>query len=318
MMEKVYAYILKKQASSDTLLAFTHKGHPEVPMQVPGGTCEEGESPYEAMKREVFEETGLTDFFGIKKLGEAVLPGGDDEERFLAHFFVCRSNEPRDSWEHTVTGDGEDRDLIFHHRWLSPRNALLVHDYYFHVFMRPGYLPGLFTKESLLGLPNDTISLMPPTPIWQREFRKARDELMKVLPGAEIEHIGSTSVPDLPAKPIIDIAVAIPDPERHIHAVKRCGYRYRGEQGIVGRLYFVKGSSDNRTHHIHMFEKGSELYEEHLLFRDALRKAPSLARDYGKLKLNLWRKLSGNRKSYTESKSEFIEKIVGNSHRKNL
>ncbi len=318
MVEKVYAYILKSHENTDTLLAFTHKGYPEVPMQVPGGTLEEGESPYEGMKREVFEESGLTEFYDIEKLGEAFLSDAEGKEEFLGHFFVCRTEIAPEEWEHTVTGDGEDEGLVFQYRWLPPQKVLLVYDYYFHVFMRPEYLPSLFTQESLLGLPNNTISLMPPTPLWQREFINAREELIKVLPDPEIEHIGSTSVPDLPAKPMIDMAISVPDPERHIDVVERCGYQYRGEQGIEGRFYFVKGPPDNRTHHIHMFEKDSPLYREHLLFRDTLREEPSLAREYGKLKLRLWRKLSGNRKVYTESKSEFIEYIIGKTRRKNL
>ncbi len=318
MMEKVYAYILRSQESSDGLLAFTHKGHPEVPMQVPGGTLEEGESPCHGMKREVFEESGLTELYDIEKLGEAILTDAEGKVEFLGHFFVCRTGHPPKGWEHTVTGDGEDEGLVFQYKWLPPQKVLLVYDHYFHVFMRPEYLPSLFTQESLLGLPNDTVSLMPPTPLWQREFINAREELIKVLPDPEIEHIGSTSVPDLPAKPIIDIAISVPDPKQHIDAVERCGYHYRGEQGIQGRFYFVRGPSDNRTHHIHMFEKDSQLYKEHLLFRDTLRKDPTLAQKYGKLKLNLWRKLSGDRKIYTASKSEFIEKTISDARRKNL
>ena len=318
MMEKVYAYILRCRENSDSLLAFAHKGHPDVPMQVPGGTLEAGESPYKGMKREVFEESGLTELYDVEKLGEAILSDPEGKEEFLGHFFACRCRETQDVWEHTVTGGGEDKGLVFQYKWLPPQKVLLIYDYYFHVFMRPEYLPTVFTDESLFGLSNNTVSLMPPTPLWRLEFIKAREELTRSLPKAEIEHIGSTSIPDLPAKPIIDMAISVIDPERHVDAVERCGYRYRGEQGIQGRFYFVRGPSDNRTHHIHMFEKDSRLYKEHLLFRDILRKGPSLAREYGKLKLRLWRKLFSERKTYTESKSEFIEKTIKDARRKNL
>lgn len=310
--------MLKHRGPYDSILAFSHKGQPEVPLQVPGGTLEDGESPLEGVKREVFEESGLTDLYGIEELGEAFLSDAEGKEEFVAHFFLCRSRETRESWEHRVIGGGEDNGMVFQYRWLPPQRALLVYDHHFHVFMRPEYLPSLFTEDSLLGLSNNTISLMPSTPLWQHEFKKAHEELLEALTDAEIEHIGSTSVPNLPAKPIIDIAISVPSPADHIDSVEDCGYQYRGEEGIKGRFYFVKGPPDHRTHHIHMFDKGSTLYKEHVVFRDTLREEPSIAREYGKLKLSLWRKLSGDRKVYTASKSKFIEGIMDNSIRKNL
>ncbi len=310
MKDKVYAYVLRSDDCRDRLLAFTHKAFPDVPMLVPGGTLEEGEDPQECMKRKVFEESGLACLYDIEKLGETDLTDAEGMEEFHTHFFVCRSEKFRDTWEHTVTGDGEDQGMVFQYRWLPPQKVLLVYDYYFHIFMRPEYLPTLFTDESLLGLANDTISLMPWTPLWEKEFANARDELLSVLPGADIEHVGSTSVPDLPAKPIIDMAISVNGPELHIESVEGCGYHYMGEKGVSGRFYFVKGPSYRRTHHIHMFEKGNPIYQEHLTFRDTLREYPYLAREYGKLKLRLWRELSSDRKTYTESKSQFIEDII--------
>ncbi len=173
------------------------------------------------------------------------------------------------------------------------------------------------TEESLLGLSNQKISLMPHTPLWKKEFQVSKEELQNCLPDAEIEHTGSTAIPWIPAKPIIDIAIAAHEPEDKIAEVEGCGYLYMGEKGVPGRFYFVKGLRERRTHHIHMFEKGSEQYAEHIFFRDHLLAHRITAEEYGKLKLRLWRKYSGDRKAYTKAKAKFIQDIL-EVNRKNL
>ena len=317
MVEKVFAYILRENRQDKQLLAFEHKNFPDVPIQVPGGTLKEGEDPVEGLKREVWEESGLTDLNDIKKLGEADVESAVNGEKFHAYFFRCGVNVKCDKWDHVVKGDGEDEGLTFSYRWLDPQEALLVYDYYFHIFMRPRYLPDLFTEQSLLGLANDKISLMPHTGLWKREFLKEKDLLQKETDEVEIQHVGSTFVPWVPAKPIVDMAVKTEDPKDQIKNIENCGYQYRGEKGVKGRYYFVKGTSENRTHHIHMFEKGNQRYEDHLLFRNYLINNRDTAVEYGKLKLQLWRDHKKNRKKYTDEKSDFIEKTIKEARKEN-
>lgn len=309
MIQKVLAYILNTDDKADRLLAYSHKNFPEVPLLVPGGTIQKGEAPLEALKREVREESGLTDLYDIEKLGEADIYN-DEKEDYHGHFFRCRTDHELTEWEYKVQGDGEDRGLIFCYEWLQAQEALLVHDYYFHVYMRAEYLPTLFSEDSLLGLSNKNISLMPHTELWKECFENEKNELERRIAGLEIEHVGSTAIPWIPAKPIIDIVMSVGKPERVIEDIEDCGYEYMVEKGVKGRFYFVKGQEENRTHHIHLFEKDNQRYQDHLLFRDYLTENRDLAERYGKLKLELWRKNRGERRKYTEEKSDFITHIL--------
>ncbi len=317
MVEKVFAYILRENRQDKQLLAFEHKDFQDVPLQVPGGTLKEGEDPVEGLKREVWEESGLTDFHNIKKLGEADIASAVNDEEFHAYFFRCDIDLNCETWDHVVKGDGEDEGLTFSYRWLDPQESLLVYDYYFHIFLRPRYLPDLFKEKSLLGLANDKISLMPHTGLWKREFLREKESLRKETNETEIQHVGSTFVPWLPAKPIVDIAVKAEEPKDQIKNIENCGYEYMGEKGVKGRYYFVKGTSDNRTHHIHMFEEGSQIFEDHILFRNYLINNRTIAEEYGKLKLQLWRNYRTNRKKYTDEKSDFIERTLNEARKEN-
>src|SRR5262245_20286880 len=123
---------------------------------------------------------------------------------------------------------------------------------------------------------------------WKALFEQEKQLLDLAIGGyAEfIEHVGSTAVTGLDAKPIIDIAVALSSldlADRCVESLRRLGYRYKGEYGIAGRHYFVKGNP--RTHHLHVVESGSEFWQNHLLFRNHLRDNPDAANEYRELKL---------------------------------
>ncbi len=126
----------------------------------------------------------------------------------------------------------------------------------------------------MLGLPKGTVKLEAHSERWQQcfveEAARIRAAIGEVV--ASIEHIGSTSVRGIAAKPIIDIAVGvqkIADGKSCVRPLENIGYEYRGEHGIAGRFYFVKG--EPRTHHLHLVEIGSDFWRSHLLFRDYLR-----------------------------------------------
>jgi GrpB-like predicted nucleotidyltransferase (UPF0157 family) len=126
-----------------------------------------------------------------------------------------------------------------------------------------------------------------------------------------IEHVGSTAVNGLAAKPIIDIMLGVRDlsiGERCIHPLEAIGYDYRGEAGIPGRLFFRKGQP--RSHHLHMVRHGSEFWERHILFRELLRRRPDLAAEYGALKKKLAIKYRTQRLEYTDAKTPFIEQAL--------
>lgn len=126
-----------------------------------------------------------------------------------------------------------------------------------------------------------------------------------------IYHIGSTSVPGLQAKPVIDILVVVKD----IHNVDNyniemgnIGYIPKGENGIVQRRYFQKGG-DNRTHHVHIFQVGSWEITRHLAFRDYLIGHPDEMKKYGTLKQNLARQFPYNMNCYIEGKDTFMKNM---------
>lgn len=130
-----------------------------------------------------------------------------------------------------------------------------------------------------------------------------------------IEHFGSTAVPGLAAKPIIDLLVGVRSlaqaKQIAVFQLEYLGYAYWFENPDPQRMFFVKGLPPNspRTHHIHMVEPDSILWER-LLFRDYLRKHPEEAARYAQLKYHLVQRFSSDREAYTMSKAEYIESVM--------
>lgn len=140
-------------------------------------------------------------------------------------------------------------------------------------------------------------------------------ELFRELLGDElitVFHIGSTSVPGLPAKPIIDILPVVADIERldgYADDFVKLGYEIWGEYGIKGRRYYPKGG-DKRTHHVHAFQYDSVLdIERHLVFRDFLRVHESVRAEYAALKIGLARKFPEDNDGYCQGKDDFVKQM---------
>ena len=145
----------------------------------------------------------------------------------------------------------------------------------------------------------------PGWPVLYEQERAAVQEALAPYMNA-IEHIGSTSVPGLAAKPIIDMAVDLhtyPLPAEAIKAMETLGYEHMGEYGVEGRQYFRKGNP--RTYHVHAYSPGNPEWAAHLLFRDYLRTHPEVARDYEQLKRELAARHI-DRTAYTEDKTSFV------------
>jgi GrpB-like predicted nucleotidyltransferase (UPF0157 family) len=125
-----------------------------------------------------------------------------------------------------------------------------------------------------------------------------------------IEHIGSTVIPGIKAKPIIDILVEIQDLDqidRFIPAMEAYGYEYRAESGLPGRQYFRKEPDKVRGYHVHVYQAGHENIVLKLNFRDYLRTHPKRAQLYSQLKEELASKFRDDRAMYGKAKSGFIE-----------
>lgn len=150
---------------------------------------------------------------------------------------------------------------------------------------------------------------------WKEDFKKEKEELKNILGdlAISIEHVGSTAVEGLSAKPIIDISVGVNTlPE--ISVIKQIFSDYSQysvkEDSVEGEVLVRKGSEDNRTHFIHIMEIESDRYKDTILFRDYLISHPDDLLKYEKLKTELAEKYPNERKMYTSSKNGFINDIM--------
>lgn len=167
----------------------------------------------------------------------------------------------------------------------------------------------------MLGLEKGFVKLLPHDEQWHQLFAEEKVLIEEAIGEfvLAIEHIGSTSVCGIAAKPVLDIAVAISDKamgERCVAPLKNLGYIYRGENGIAGRFYFVKGAPEKRTHHLHLLAADSREWRKHLFFRSYLLANPESAAEYDKLKKELATKYPNDRDAYLEGKAALIERIL--------
>ncbi|MEO0896794.1 MAG: GrpB family protein [Bacteroidota bacterium] len=155
------------------------------------------------------------------------------------------------------------------------------------------------------------IHIAPYNPLWPQTFEQEAAFIQQIV-GSNlnyIHHIGSTSVPGLMAKPIIDILLDVKElrfldtQNREFEAL---GYEVMGEYGIEGRRYFRKGG-DKRTHHIHAFQSGSNHLDRHLAFRDYLIAHPEVAQAYGELKVKVAERSKQDIEAYGDGKDAFVK-----------
>lgn len=149
-------------------------------------------------------------------------------------------------------------------------------------------------------------------PEWPKEYEQEREAIVEAMGPciAAIEHAGSTSVPGLAAKPIIDICINLnsyPLPAEAIAAMKKLGYEYRGEYGIARREYFTRKSP--RPYHVHAYGPGNPEWDAHILFRDYLRAHPDAAHAYETLKRDLAQR-STDAVVYTDDKTDFVQQTL--------
>ena len=158
------------------------------------------------------------------------------------------------------------------------------------------------------------IDVVPYDPRWPSLFREEAKQLEMIFGGeiVAIHHVGSTAIPNISAKPIVDVLVEVRCIERideFEQEMTERGYLPKGEFGIVGRRFFIKGNEEQRTHHVHIFEAGDPKTERYLAFRDYIIAHPDEAEAYSRLKQDLAVRFPHDIESYMAGKDDFIEEI---------
>jgi GrpB-like predicted nucleotidyltransferase (UPF0157 family) len=166
--------------------------------------------------------------------------------------------------------------------------------------------------QEVVGLP-DRVVVVPYDPAWPSEFETESKRILRALGDNVLyaHHIGSTAIPGIFAKPIVDILLEVHDLVRldgQTGAMEDLGYEAMGEFGIPGRRYFRRRDrSGVRTHHVHAFQRGSAEIERLLAFRDYMIAHPAEAQAYGALKRELARVHAEDRQAYMDGKDGFIK-----------
>jgi len=171
--------------------------------------------------------------------------------------------------------------------------------------------------------PMASVVVVPFSSEWSKRFAEIRSELQSVFPAEDvrIEHIGSTSVQGLAAKPIIDVLLGVESLasiEGRIQALSRLGYEYiaKYESQLPMRRYFVRAQTGLAPGvHVHGVQLASQFWAEHILFRECLRASPELVRQYQELKVRLASQFSDDVIAYTAAKAPFISSVLASRQR---
>ena len=160
------------------------------------------------------------------------------------------------------------------------------------------------------GIREAPVEIVDYDPAWPALFAAERERLTRLLAGAEIHHFGSTAVPGLAAKPVIDMIAFVDDLDAPIAGlVRSAGYQFPEafNATLAHRRFLCYPTAARRTHHLHLVDEREEL-DRRLRFRDRLRADPVLAREYETLKRELALRHRNDREGYTEAKGEFVKR----------
>jgi len=181
----------------------------------------------------------------------------------------------------------------------------------------------------MIGLKRGTVKLVPHNPEWLELFEWEKQLLKNTFGNTiiAIEHIGSTAIPDIPAKPIIDMNIGVESLEiaRDMkEKFEKLGYIHRPfvpghtKKELKRRELYVKGPEAKRTHHAHVTVYGNNYWKNDLLFRDYIRNNPVRAKQYAELKKELAEKYADDRETYTKNKEQFINDTLELARKNNL
>lgn len=169
----------------------------------------------------------------------------------------------------------------------------------------------------MVGLERGTVSLELYDPTWPDVYEQEVTRLRAVSAIDEhvpaFEHVGSTAIEGLAAKPIVDLLAVVDstvDVEELVPIFEARGYEHRPNDPVGDRVFLTKGPPANRTHYLSVCEAGSDTHREQVAFRDYLRANPGVTTEYATLKGDLASEYADDRASYTEAKSEFVTEVL--------
>lgn len=170
----------------------------------------------------------------------------------------------------------------------------------------------------MVGLERGTVELSPYRAEWIQRYEEEVDRLQSILGDRvlDFEHVGSTAVEGLAAKPIVDLLAVVEDLDDGadlLPILETHGYEYRPNDDVPDRLFLAKGPRTNRTHYLSLTERDSDCYREQIAFRDYLRANDDITAEYESLKRELAANYPDDRDSYTEEKNEFIERVLSDA-----
>ncbi len=166
--------------------------------------------------------------------------------------------------------------------------------------------------KNIIGLKRGVVKLKEHNPDWAKLFEKGKKLLLEKFPDIiiEIRHGGSTAIPGIIAKPIIDMFVAVSSLEKVKNVkikkeLEKLGYEFHGEADVAGRILYTKGKGETRTHHLHFVEKDSNEWKNYILIKEYFLRNPKSAQEYAKLKIVLAKKYPHDRKNIPTEKINF-------------
>ena len=167
----------------------------------------------------------------------------------------------------------------------------------------------------MLGLDKNKVILVPYSKDWTEEFQAEKKRLHALLgdTALAIEHVGSTAIPGISAKPILDVAVAVKTTDvlkDLIPILSDNGYDVMDAIETKGEIVARKGPPEARTHYVHVEVIDSVFWNNHIVFRDYLLAHPEVVKEYEQLKQKMFEKYKDDRKKYTAAKKQFIQSVL--------
>lgn len=167
----------------------------------------------------------------------------------------------------------------------------------------------------MIGISKNKVILAPYSIKWAELYNIEKDLILSSIGHyiVDIQRVGSTSIPGMISKPVIDIVVGLKnfdDGFEIISTIENLGYNFKGSLGKSRKFFFWKGTFEINTFNLHIVEYGDENWENQILFRNFIISHPEFKQDYTDLKLDLAKKFKDDRNEYTNKKSDFIKQII--------